>query len=75
MIYEHQSVVLKEDLPEAKLRKGDVGTVVMIHGEHVGYEVEFNTAEGKEIDVVSLSPQQIREFSGRDVYAVRELAP
>jgi len=74
MIKEHQSVVLKEDVSAENLRKGDIGTVVHIHGENIGYEVEFNTAEGEEIAIVSLSPQQVREFSERDVYAVREMA-
>jgi Domain of unknown function (DUF4926) len=73
MIQEHQSVVLKEDLPEDKLRKGDVGTIVFIHGQHRGYEVEFNTADGNGIAIVSLGPEQIRELSDHDVWTVREL--
>jgi Domain of unknown function (DUF4926) len=36
MIKEHDSVVLAEDLPSEKLKAGDIGTVVHIHGKHEG---------------------------------------
>jgi len=40
MINEHDTVVLTEDLPEEGLTAGDVGTVVHVHNNGVGYEVE-----------------------------------
>ncbi|MBN1200480.1 MAG: DUF4926 domain-containing protein [Anaerolineae bacterium] len=39
-IQELESIVLTEDMPEHGLRAGDIGTVVLIHGEGEGYEVE-----------------------------------
>ncbi len=42
MIKEHDIVVLTEDVPEEGLTAGDVGTVVHIHNNGEGYEVEFN---------------------------------
>lgn len=42
MINELESVVLKADLPEHGLKKGDLGTVVLVQGT-AGYEVEFMT--------------------------------
>jgi hypothetical protein len=39
-IQELESIVLTEDMPEHGLRTGDIGTVVLIHGEGEGYEVE-----------------------------------
>ena len=41
MIKEHDIVVLTEDVPEEGLTAGDVGTVVHIHNNGEGYEVEF----------------------------------
>lgn len=42
-IKEHDCVVLTADLPEEKLKAGDVGTVVHIHEGGAAYEVEFMT--------------------------------
>jgi len=47
MIKELDTVVLDVDLPEYHLEKGDIGTVVLIHQNHKGYEVEFITLEGE----------------------------
>ena len=41
MIKEHDRVVLTKDLPEEKLKAGDVGTVVHIHRQGEAFEVEF----------------------------------
>jgi hypothetical protein len=53
---EHEEVVLGVDLPEYGLTKGDIGTIVLVHGEHEGYEVEFMTLHGETIAVVTLLP-------------------
>ena len=45
------SVVLTVDLPEPKLRAGDVGTVVLLHGER-GYEAEFVALNEETLAVV-----------------------
>ncbi len=47
MIKEHDIVVLTEDVPEEGLTAGDVGTVVHIHNQGEGYEVEFVTLAAK----------------------------
>ena len=49
MIEELNRVVLTEDLPEGHLRAGDLGVVVLVHGEHVGYTVEFVTLDGETV--------------------------
>ena len=46
-IREHDLVVLTADIPEEDLKQGDVGTVVLVHRESAGYEVEFATLAGK----------------------------
>lgn len=74
MIQEHDCVVLTEDIPEEGLRAGDVGSVVHIHHEGAGYEVEFMTLTGRTVAVATLSPSQVRAVGPRDVSHVRELA-
>lgn len=54
MIHELDSVVLTGDLPEHGLRAGDVGTVVLVHREGEGFEVEFVALDGETIAVISL---------------------
>ena len=43
MIDELDLFVLKRDLPTERLTAGDVGTVVLVHQQGAGYEVEFMT--------------------------------
>ena len=74
MIQEHDCIVLTQDVPEEGLRAGDVGTVVHIHGESAGYEVEFMTLTGRTVAVVTLLPSQLRPVSPRDLSHARELA-
>jgi hypothetical protein len=59
MIHELDNVVLTEDLPEHRLQAGDIGTVVLLHGER-GYEVEFMTLDGETLAVVSLEASKVR---------------
>jgi hypothetical protein len=73
MIKEHDYVVLTQNVPEAGLEAGDIGTVVHVHAGGAGYEVEFMTLEGKTLAVVTLRPAQVRPIQPRDVAHVREL--
>ena len=73
-ICEHDCVVLTADLPEEGLEAGDVGTVVHIHGEDAGYEVEFMTLTGETVAVATVLPGQLRPIGRRDVTHVRELS-
>ena len=75
MIKEHDIVVLTEDMPEEGLTTGDVGTVVHIHNNGEGYEVEFKTLTGQTIAAASLMAQQVRPVSRQNVDHVRELQP
>lgn len=72
MIREHDSVVLTVDLPEHRLKKGDVGTVVLLHG-NAGFEVEFMTLSGETLAVVSLSKDQVRRVGSREIAQARAL--
>ncbi|MEW6034483.1 MAG: DUF4926 domain-containing protein [Chloroflexota bacterium] len=70
MIKELDSVVLTDDLPERSLRKGDVGTVVLVHSTE-GYEVEFMTLGGETLTVVSLTKEQVRPVGRREIAQAR----
>ena len=74
MIELYKEAVLLIDMPEQGLEKGDVGVVVMIHGKHAGYEVEFITKEGRTIAVETLMADQVRAINKRDMWHVRELS-
>jgi hypothetical protein len=71
-------VVLTRDLPEHGLRAGDVGVVV----EHYpataenseGYELEFVSATGQTLAVVSVAAAGVREANPNEVLSVREVA-
>jgi hypothetical protein len=71
-IHEHDCIVLTADLPEEKLMAGDVGTVVHIHRDGAGYEVEFMTLTGETVAVATVLPSQLRPVGSRDVTHVRE---
>ncbi len=57
---ELDTAVLADDLPEHGLKAGDMGTVVLVHGEGAGYEVEFATLGGETIAVATLRATQVR---------------
>ena len=73
MIKELDSIVLTEDIPELKLTKGDIGTVVLIHNNGEGYEVEFLTLGGNTIAVATLFPQQIRMIRDMEIANARAI--
>ena len=60
VIDELDEVVLTCDVPDHGLAAGDIGTVVLVHDEGKGYEVEFMTLDGETIAVVTLRAVQVR---------------
>jgi uncharacterized protein DUF4926 len=75
MINEHDTVVLTQDVPDEGLAAGDVGTVVHVHNNGEGYEVEFMTLTGQTIALASLLAGQVRPVGNQDLAHVRELQP
>jgi len=71
-------VVLTKDLPEEGLRAGDVGVVVEQYAGRgdlpEGFELEFFSATGETVAVVSVPVTSVREATGHEVLSVRELA-
>ena len=72
MIRELDRVVLKTDLRAQKLKRGDVGTVVLCHGRR-GYEVEFLTLEGETVTVVSVEASQVRRIARDEIPHARRI--
>ena len=75
MIKELDLVVLTHDIDSSKLKTGDVGTVVHSYSDNNGFEVEFVTAEGKTIAVLTLTHSDIRPFDHSEILHSREVAP
>ena len=63
---EHRKAVLTVDQPEAELIAGDVGVVVLIHGEGAAYEVEFPNQA-----VLTLEADQVRALGMEEILHVR----
>ena len=74
MIRELDQVVLECDLTAHRLARGDVGTVLLVHDEGAGYEVEFTALDGETIAVTTLSADQVREVSHHEIAHARDLA-
>jgi hypothetical protein len=52
-------VALTTDIPEANLRRGQVGTVVEILGGGKALEVEFSDRDGRTYASLGLRPDQV----------------
>ena len=73
MIQELEDVVLTSDLPKQGLARGDIGTIVLIHEQGKGYEVEFTTLDGETIAIVTLTADQVRPSKPKEIAHAREL--
>ncbi|MEO8513065.1 MAG: DUF4926 domain-containing protein [Ignavibacteria bacterium] len=73
MIKETDRVILTRDIPEMILKKGDIGTIVLIHNMGKGFEVEFSTLDGDTLSVVTLNSEDVREIRKREIANARVL--
>ena len=71
MLSEHDRVVLVTNLPQYRLVAGDIGTVVFVHRNRAGYEVEFVALDGETVAVVSLDATQVRPIARREIAHAR----
>ncbi len=74
MIHELDTIVLTKDLPEHGLEAGDVGTVVLVHKDRAGFEVEFATLTGETVAVITLRAESVRPIEKREIAHVRRVA-
>jgi hypothetical protein len=73
MIKELDLVTLTKDIEANRLQRGDVGTVVHRYEDGGIFEVEFVTAQGKTIAVLTLKAEEISPLYGSQILHVREL--
>jgi hypothetical protein len=74
MIRELDDVVLECDFPQYGLKRGDVGTVVLVHQNSTGCEVEFTALDGETLAVVTLSSGGFREVTRSEIAHARGVA-
>ena len=73
MVKELDTVVLTRDLDEHGLKEGDVGAIVHCYGKGEAFEVEFVTAEGMTVAVLTLKRDDIRPMKDREILHAREI--
>ncbi len=64
------TVVLDRDLPDQRLCRGDLGSVVEVY-EPDGLEVEFVTASGRTAALLTLNARDVRPVADDDLVSVR----
>lgn len=74
MFEELDTVVLARNIEKYHLKKGDIGTVVHVYEESKAIEIEFITAKGKTVAVLTLTPLDIRPIERNDILHVRGFA-
>jgi hypothetical protein len=70
---EHDRVVLLKDLPHAGLAAGDVGTIVHVYADHAAFEVEFVSLDGHTRAVETVTIDDVRGVSARDMTHAHEI--
>lgn len=73
MIRELDRVVLTHSLAKLGLEAGDVGTVVLVHRDGEGYEVEFVTLEGETYAVATVGAGEVRPIGRNEIAHARAL--
>ncbi len=71
---ELETIVLTHDIRKQGLKEGDMGAVVNVYDYGNAAEVEFVTATGKTIALVTLKASDIRSTKSNDVLHVRGFA-
>ena len=71
MFEELETVILTHDIPESGLKEGDMGAVVSVYGNGSSAEVEFVTATGKTVALLTLKSSDIRRIKKNDILHVR----
>lgn len=73
-IQELDAIALTGDLPAHGLKRGDVGTAVLVHANGQAFEVEFVSYDGHTVALLTLEQAQVRPLRANDVPHARELA-
>ena len=71
-----KEVALLKDIPEKKLKKGDVATIVEHHPSDTsedGYSLEVFNSLGDTFAVITVSESEIETLKKSEVFSVRSL--
>ena len=74
MFDELDTIVLNKNIEKYNLKKGDIGTVVHVYEADKAVEVEFITAKGKTVAVLTLLSSDIRPMERNEILHVRGFA-
>lgn len=74
MFEELDTVVLARDIEKYGLKRGDIGAVVHVYSNGKAVEVEFVTAKGKTVALVTLNSLDIRPMANDEILHVRGVA-
>ena len=74
MFNELDTIVLTHDIAEYSLKEGDLGALVHVYKNEKALEVEFVTAEGKTIALLTLTPKDIRSIDRGEILHVMGFA-
>jgi hypothetical protein len=72
-----EQVALAKDIPDKKLRRGDLATIVDVHpknGGEVGYSIEIFNALGGTIAVTVVPESLLENLNADEILHVRSLA-
>ncbi len=73
MLREHDRIVLNQDIPQAGLQVGDVGTIIHVYQDGVAFEVEFLALDGGTAAISTVLPSQVRPVNPRDITHARQM--
>ncbi|NQX02752.1 DUF4926 domain-containing protein [bacterium] len=73
-INELDVVALCREVTAHGLVPGDVGTVVMVHGDGAAFEVEFVGYDGHTVALVTLERDHVRTLEPGDIPHARDLS-
>ncbi len=73
MINEYERVAITIDLPQYRLKSGDIGTVVDITSDAKEYTLEFFTLDGETYAVVPVMREHIRQIGQGEVAHARSV--
>ncbi len=71
---ELETVILTHNIKEHGLSMGDMGAVVNVYDGGSAAEVEFVTATGKTVALITLSSRDVRDIKQNDILHVRGFA-
>lgn len=74
MIQKLDRVVLAKPLPDLNLEAGDIGTVVLVHEDGRGFEVEVVALDGETVAVATVAAGDVRPIQRHEIAHARVVA-